>query len=153
MTLVSNKFYLLLDLNQWLPPYESNTLTTELSRSFIITKRNKWDLWHRWIINEIFLRSNTNQRDQKNMLLYHVIFILTINYLHDKICITSTRAIAQLVEHLVYTRANVFQRSPSYNQKSWFYWEIDVLLYVFGKKTREQQPDKRFGPIRAPIFI
>ncbi len=29
-------------------------------------------------------------------MLDHGIFILTRNYLHDKICITSTRAIAQL---------------------------------------------------------
>lgn len=35
-------------------------------------------------------------------------FTLTRNYIHDKIVITNTRAIAQLVEHLVYTRANVF---------------------------------------------
>ena len=39
--MVSNKFYLLLDLNQWLPPYESNTLTAELSRSFIIIRNHK----------------------------------------------------------------------------------------------------------------
>ena len=40
----------------------------------------------------------------------HVILILTRIYLSNmiKICIKSTRAIAQLVEHLVYTRANVF---------------------------------------------
>ena len=30
--MVSNKVYLLLDLNQWFPPYENNNLTTELSR-------------------------------------------------------------------------------------------------------------------------
>jgi len=30
------------------------------------------------------------------MSFYHGIFILTRNYLHDKICITSIRAIAQL---------------------------------------------------------
>ena len=39
------------------------------------------------------------------------------------------RAIAQLVEHLVYTRANVFQGGPSYNQKNASSWEIDVLLH------------------------
>jgi hypothetical protein len=47
------------------------------------------------------------------------IFILTRNYLHNKIYITlqALRAIAQLVEHLVYTRADVFQGSPKWNQK------------------------------------
>ena len=33
------RFYLLLDLNQWLSPYESDTLTTELSGSFILIGR------------------------------------------------------------------------------------------------------------------
>uniref|UniRef100_A0A7N0UJI1 Uncharacterized protein n=1 Tax=Kalanchoe fedtschenkoi TaxID=63787 RepID=A0A7N0UJI1_KALFE len=53
------------------------------------------------------------------MMLNHriLILILTRNYLHNKIDITSTRAIAQLVEQLVYTCAKVFQRSPSCNQK------------------------------------
>ena len=53
------------------------------------------------------------------MILDHGIFILTRNLIHDKIKNVSQalRAIAQLVEHLVYTRANVFQRSPSYDQK------------------------------------
>lgn len=32
-----------------------------------------------------------------DIMLDHVVFILTINYLHDKICITSTRAVAQFV--------------------------------------------------------
>ena len=41
------------------------------------------------------------------------------------------RAIAQLVEQLVYTRANVFQGSSSDNQKNWSCWEIDVLLHNF----------------------
>lgn len=85
-----------MDLNQWLLPYESNTLTTGLSRSFIITKRNKWDPSCRWIINWILLLSNNNQRNQRAMMLDQGIFILTRNYLQDKICITSTRAIAQL---------------------------------------------------------
>ena len=49
------------------------------------------------------------------MIFYHGIFILTRNYLHNMICITNTRAIAQLVEHLVYTCANVFQRSSSHH--------------------------------------
>ena len=48
------------------------------------------------------------------------------------------RAIAQLVEHLVYTRANVFQGSPSYNQKNGSYWEIDVLLHNFKRTTAWQ---------------
>lgn len=95
--MVSNKFYLLLDLNQWLPPYESSTLTTELSRSFIIPKRTKWNPSCRWIINIILLISNTNlrnttQRDQRLLMLDHGIFILTRIYLHDKICITSTKS-------------------------------------------------------------
>lgn len=34
--------------------------------------------------------------NQRDMMLDHVIFILTRNYLHVKICITSIRAIAQL---------------------------------------------------------
>jgi hypothetical protein len=96
--MVSNKFYLLLDLNQWLPPYESNTLTAELSRSFIFTKKTKWDSSPRWIINIILLRSNTNlsNTDQRAMILDHAIVILRIliltrNYLHDKICIISTK--------------------------------------------------------------
>lgn len=91
--MVSNKFYLLLDLNQWLPPYESNTLTTELSRSFIIPKRTKWNPSHRWIINIIVLISNNNLSNttQKLRMLDHRIFILTRNYRHDKICITSTK--------------------------------------------------------------
>lgn len=53
------------------------------------------------------------------MMSDHGIFILTRDYLHDKIGITSKqaiRAVAQLVEHLVYTRANVFRGNPSYNQ-------------------------------------
>ena len=92
-TPVSNKFYLLLDLNQWLPPYESNTLTTELSRSFIILKRTKWNPSRRWIINIIFFISNNNRTNttQKFRMLNHRIFILTTNYIHDKICITSTK--------------------------------------------------------------
>ena len=85
-----------MDLNQWLPPYESNTLTTELSRSFRIKKRKKWNPSHRSIINVIFFISNTDQRDKRNRMLDHVIFILTRNYRHDKIYITSKRAIAQL---------------------------------------------------------
>ena len=82
------RFYLLLDLNQWLPPYESNTLTTELSRSFIIPKRTKWNPSCRWIINIILLISNTNQTA---MMLDHGIVILTRNSLHDKMWITSTK--------------------------------------------------------------
>ena len=94
--MVSNKFYLLLDLNQWLSPYESNTLTTELSRSFIIPKRTKRNPSCRWIINIILLISNTNirnttQRDQRFLMLDLGIFLLTRIYLHDKICITSTK--------------------------------------------------------------
>ena len=38
---VSFLSYQLLDLNQWLLPYESSTLTTELSRSFLTPKRPK----------------------------------------------------------------------------------------------------------------
>ena len=107
--------------------YESNTLTAELSRSFIFTKKTKRDSSHRWIINTILLRSNTDQyhlgswnSHLENIHLDNLrIFILTRNYLHNKIYITlqALRAIAQLVEHLVYTRADVFQGSPSWNQK------------------------------------
>ena len=39
------------------------------------------------------------------------------------------------------------------NQKSWFYWEINVLLYIFGNKTREQYPDKWFGLRTLDLFI
>lgn len=119
--MVSNKFYLLLDLNQWLPPYESNTLTTELSRSFIITKRKKWNPPHRWIINVILLISNTNQTDQRAMILDHGIFILTRNYLHDKICITSTRAIAQL------------GRAPRLHARQCFSGESIMRIYLIEK--------------------
>lgn len=56
--------------------------------------------------------------------------------------ITNTRAIAQLVEHLVYTCANDFQRSPSHHgikridliEKSMSY----SITFRLGNKTREQ---------------
>lgn len=53
--------YLLLDLNQWLSPYESDTLTAELSRLFILRNRKKGTyLSNQWIIDIILLISNTN---------------------------------------------------------------------------------------------
>lgn len=39
------------NFSQWLPPYESNTLTTELSRSFIISKDNQIEPMPQWVIN------------------------------------------------------------------------------------------------------
>lgn len=42
------------------------------------------------------------------------------------------RAIAQLVEHLVYTRANVFQGNPSYNPITKIVILIDALPPNFG---------------------
>ena len=62
-----------------------------------------------------------NQTDQKATILDHGILILTKNFLRVKIkiCNTKERAIAQLVEQLVYTCANVFQGSSPCNQKTW----------------------------------
>jgi len=77
------------------------------------------------------------------MILYHVIFILTRNYLYDKMCITNIRAIAQL------------GRAPRLHARQCFSEEsIEELMsysMLFRNKRREQQPDKRFGPIQAPI--
>ena len=145
--MVSNKFclYLLLDLNQWLPPYESNTLTTELSRSFIITKR--WNPLHRWIINVIliingiFFISNTDQRDQRNRMLDHIIliFILTRNYQHDKICITNTRAIAQLGRAPRLHVRQCFSEESIIHSKDLIFLRNQCLTpWLLGKKTREQ---------------
>lgn len=69
---------------------------------------------------EYYLEAIPNQTDRRAIMLDPGIFILDkkLFTLHDNICITSTRAIAQLVEHLVYTCANVFQSSPSCNQKN-----------------------------------
>ena len=39
------------------------------------------------------------------------------------------------------------------NQKGWLYWEINVLLYIFGNKTREQYPDKWFCLRTLDLFI
>ena len=90
LTPLANKFYLLLDLNQWLPPYESNTLTTELSRPFIITKNNKWGP-----ITSMDYKLNITYKQYQSKRSKNYL-ILTRNYLHDKIGITSIRAIAQL---------------------------------------------------------
>ena len=61
------------------------------------------------------------------------ISILTRNYLYVKM--SMTRAIAQLVEHLVYTRADVFQGSASCNQK------IDLIekLMSYSITLREEE--------------
>lgn len=122
--MVSNKFYLLLDLNQWLLPYESNTLTAELSRSFIRSMRTKGTTPSMDYKYHITYKQYPLKRIKDLWYMDLVISLLTRNYLHDTICITSKaiRAIAQLVEHLVYTRANVFQGNSSYNQinKLWF---------------------------------
>jgi len=60
---------------------------------------------------------------------------LTIYFSYVKIFLT--RAIAQLVEHLVYTCANAFQRSLLCNEHDESYWKINVLLHIF-EKTGEQ---------------
>ena len=59
-----------------------------------------------------------NQTDQRATMLDRGSRILTNNLLRAKICSTNTRAIAQLVEQLVYTCAKVFQGSSSCNKKN-----------------------------------
>jgi hypothetical protein len=51
----------------------------------------------------------------------------------------SIRAIAQLVEHLVYTRANVFQGNPSYNPITKIVILIDALPHNFGRTIAWQR--------------
>ena len=74
-----------------------------------------------------------NQTDQRATMLDQE--ILTKNWLHAKLCSTNTRAIAQLVEHLVYTCANVFQGSSSCNQKTWLTNQCLTLLLCGNKRT------------------
>lgn len=59
-------------------------------------------------------QSLTSLKRNAQRTIMEIIPILTRNCLYDKMFIT--RTIAQLVEQLVYTCANVFQRSQSSNQ-------------------------------------
>lgn len=159
--MVSNKFYLLLDLNQWLLPYESNTLTAELSRSFIIPKRTKWYSPYGWIRNIILLdykylitykQYEFKQYHSNRSNIYDVDsswqeIIYRIKYVSQAI-----RAIAQLVEHLVYTRANVFQGNPSYNPITKMVILIDVLPHWGNNSLTEDSVQLRCL-FRCPIDL
>lgn len=63
----------------------------------------------------------------------------------------SIRAIAQLVEHLVYTCANVFQGNPSYNEIKRMVILIEKLMSypeVYGNNSLTKQR-KGFGSART----
>ena len=51
--------------------------------------------------------------------------------------------------HICFFKKNKVDRL---HLKSWFYWEIDILLYVFENETREHLSNKRFGSTCVPIF-
>ena len=86
-----------------------------------------------WIINIIFLISNNNLSNttQKFRMLDHRIFILTTNYIHDKICITSTKGYSSVGRAPRLHARQCFSGESVIQSKNGSYWEIDVLLHNF----------------------